>query len=254
MPVRLSRSIPKPTPPEPAGAWPVILLTSVTAGVLLVSIMTQVFGWDASPLTWYLARASGISLYLLLWASTCLGLGLTTRLLDRFVARGVVYSLHAYLTALSFAFLAMHMAALALDSYTRFTLADILAPFHTGMREPWTGLGVIAAWLLVLVSVSFPLRAITGFRFWRKAHWLTLPLMLSGTAHGIGAGTDSASIPMMVLYAVTTGVTLFLISYRAMSNRQRRLLAPLQTGLIDRMTERSPRNAAALRNVLRSER
>lgn len=253
MPVRLSRSIPKPSPPEPAGSWPVVLLASVSAGCLLLLFAAQVLGWDASPLTWYLARASGISLYLLLWASTCLGLGLTTRLMDRFVSRGVVYSLHAYLTALTFGFLALHMTALALDTYTRFTLADILVPFHTGVREPWTGLGVTAAWLLVLVTISFPLRAITGFRFWRKAHWLTFPLMLFGTFHGIGAGTDSGSLPMMLVYAGTTGVALFLVCYRALSDRQRRLLVPVQTGVMDRMTERSPRNPAALRNVLRHE-
>ena len=128
---------------------------------------------------------------------------------------------------------------IAADQYTAFTLADLLIPFHSGMREPWTGLGVIAGWLLIAISASFPLRKLTGYRFWRKAHWLTLPLMLIGFLHGIGSGTDSATTPMALLYGITGTLFIFLFLYRALRGRRNPVpLIPKTAPPLDRMTAR----------------
>ena len=156
MRLRSTRSIPTAAPPEPAGVYPVGLLAAVSLLMLVTASVANLLGWELSPLTWYLARASGVTLYLLLWASTMLGLGLSTRFLDSMMRRGDVFSLHAYLTALALSFLGVHVLTLAADQYTAFTLADLLIPFHSGVREPWTGLGVIAGWLLVAISAQFP--------------------------------------------------------------------------------------------------
>jgi predicted ferric reductase len=213
------------------------------ASILLVTL-ARANGRELSPLTWYLARASGITLYLLLWASTLLGLGLTTRCFGRSLSKGVIFSLHAYLTALSFAFLALHMLTLGADHYTAFTAADLLVPFHAGVREPWTGLGIITGYLLVGIAASFGLRRLTGYAFWRKVHWLTLPLMAIAFLHGISAGTDSASRPMTVVYGMTSTIVLFLVLYRAMLGRRMTRVVEDAPLLLDRMTERSPRRRA----------
>lgn len=250
--IQFARSIPKPSPPEPAGAWPVLLVVLFSMVCSGIAVISRTFGWEVSPLTWYVARASGVTLYLLLWASTAFGLALTTHLLDRFITRSLVYSVHAYLTALSLAFLGLHLLALALDIYTQFTLSDLFVPFSSGIREPWTGFGVTAAWLLLIITVSFQIRAIAGFRIWRKTHWLTFPLMIVGIAHGIGAGTDSAATPMMAVYVGTGGIILFLIFYRLLRSRRRHLLAPEGDGVLDRMLARSPRNPHPREHVLPS--
>lgn len=251
MRVRFTRSIPKPAPPEPAGAYPVALLAIASVVMLGLAVVTRGFGWDPSPLTWYLARASGVSLYLVLWASTVLGLGLTTHLFDQWLTRSLVFSLHTYLTLLSFSFLGLHLLALALDSYTAFSMAELLIPFRTGSREPWTGIGVIAAWLLLIITISFPLRAITGYQFWRKAHWLTLPLMVIGFLHGVGAGTDTGTPPMAIVYVSTVTIALFLVAYRILRGGRARILAiPRHDRPLDRLTERSPRKAGYLADSL----
>jgi predicted ferric reductase len=239
MRLRSTRSIPTAAPPEPAGVYPVGLLATVSLLMLVTASLASLLGWELSPLTWYLARASGVTLYLLLWASTMLGLGLSTHFLDGMLKRGDVFSLHAYLTALALSFLGVHVLTLAADQYTAFTLADLLIPFHSGMREPWTGLGVIGGWLMVAISLSFPLRKLTGYRFWRKAHWLTLPLMLIGFMHGIGSGTDSATTPMALLYGITGALFLFLLLYRIFSGRRNPVpLMPKKAPPLDRMTAR----------------
>ena len=53
---------------------------SVGFGLLLYARLT---GSSLSPATWYIARSSGITLYLLLWLSVLFGLGMTTSALDR---------------------------------------------------------------------------------------------------------------------------------------------------------------------------
>ena len=239
MRLRSTRSIPTAAPPEPAGVYPTGLLATLSLLMLVAASLAGLLGWELSPLTWYLARASGVTLYLLLWASTMLGLGLSTHFMDGMLKRGDVLSLHAYLTALSLAFLGVHVLTLAADQYTAFTLADLLIPFHSGVREPWTSLGVIGGWLMIAISASFPLRKLTGYRFWRKAHWLTLPLMLIGFLHGIGSGTDSETAPMALLYGITGALVLFLVLYRIL--RGRRVRAPLMPKApppLDRMTAR----------------
>jgi predicted ferric reductase len=237
-----TRSIPRPSPPEPAGAFPIVLamvLSLVMMGMMAAAVARD---WNLSPLTWYIARASGVTLYLLLWASTMLGLGLSTHLRSTLLTRGVIFSLHAYVTTLSLVFLGLHMLALGMDQYTAFTLSDLLIPFHAGTREPWTGLGIIAGYLLAGIAISYPMRALTGHRFWRKVHWLTLPLMLIGFMHGAGAGTDTATTPMTVVYGTTGALFIFLILYRILLGR--RNPQPLTTSSpepLDRMTVRSPR-------------
>jgi methionine sulfoxide reductase heme-binding subunit len=142
----------------------------------------------------------------------------------------------------------MHMLALGADKFTAFTMTDLLIPFHSGTREPWTGLGIIAAWLLLLMAASFPLRRLTGYRFWRKAHWLTLPLMAIGLAHGIGGGSDTTATPMRITYVVTGTLVVFLVLYRALLGR--RDPTPLITARpmpLDRMTSRSPRTVGQRR-------
>jgi predicted ferric reductase len=242
MRLQSTRSIPKPSPPEPAGVYPFGLLAAFSLVLLATATIAGLLGWELSPLTWYIARASGVTLYMLLWASTMLGLGLSTHVLDGLLSRAVVYSLHAYLTMLSMAFLGLHMLALGADHYTAFTLSDLLIPFHSGMREPWTGLGIISGWLLIGIGASFPLRWLTGYRFWRKAHWLTLPLMVIAFMHGVGAGTDSATALMTAVYVITGALALFLTLYRVFSGRRNpELRLPTTPAPLDRMTERSPR-------------
>src|SRR5690606_22691689 len=108
--------------------------------------------WSVSPLTWYLARGSGITLYLLSWFLVASGLGGMSRLFGQTGARGVVMSVHAYAFHLWYGMLALHVVSLMADSTLRFGLVESLVPFRSPWREPWTGLGVIAAELGLLVG------------------------------------------------------------------------------------------------------
>lgn len=200
--------------PDPAGGYPI---TVVAGSGILVAVLMALAAWlgrSPSPATWYLARAGGIILYLLIWAAVVTGLGLTTSLFDRWPGRGMVFSLHAFATSLTYGFLALHLLSLAADTTVRLSAQQLLVPFASGWREPWTGLGVIAGGLTLLVGGSFALKRVIGQRVWRALHWLTLPLYLLALLHGLGAGSDARTPWLGALYLATGSAVVLLTSYR----------------------------------------
>ena len=226
MRIRSTRSVPPASPPNPAGRVPLFLLALTSGAMALLVIAAKFAHVDTSPITWYIARASGITLYVLLWASMMLGLGLTTKYLDRRVSRATVFSLHAYVTALSYGFLAMHMLSLSADRFSAFSMRDLLIPFHSPVREPWTGFGVIAGYLMVGTGLSFSLRKLTGYRAWRIVHWLTFLLYLTALAHGLGGGTDAVFRPVFMMYLGTAGLLAAVVLIRIGRSRKRTLTMP----------------------------
>ena len=145
-------------------------------------------GASLSPLTWYLARASGFTLYLLLWLSVVSGLGMTTRLLPSPGGPGGMWALHRITSDLSIILLVLHLVSLALDPSVALGILGVLVPFVSDVRQPWTDLGIVAGYGMIAVSASFSVRHLIGWRAWRWLHVGSLPLWLIALAHGIGPG------------------------------------------------------------------
>ena len=207
------RTLPKKVvdPPEVDGALAGALLLSGGIVITAMLIGSALFGWSPSPLSWYLARSSGLLLYLLTWLIMALGLGLTTRLLNTSGGRGLTFSLHAYAFHLWYGFLTLHILSLAIDPTVNFGVRELLIPFTSNVREPWTGLGTVAAEVGVIIGASFTARRLIGYRAWRAMHWLAFPIYIVGLAHGIGAGTDSGSLANQLLYLVTAARLVILV-------------------------------------------
>jgi sulfoxide reductase heme-binding subunit YedZ len=74
----------------------------------------------------------------------------------------------------------------------------------------------------VVFGASFAARRVIGYRAWRAMHWLSFPAWAMALAHGIGAGTDSASWGVQALYAVTAAVVVFMAIYRVLTLGARR--------------------------------
>jgi sulfoxide reductase heme-binding subunit YedZ len=238
---RLLRLTPRTVnPPEPAGGYPVALLlipTFALSGLAFWAIQT---GHSLSPGVWYVSRAAGLALYLLLWLTVVLGMGIITGVFGRLGGRAYILSLHAFATRLAYGFLALHMLSLLADQTMPFSLRQMLIPFTSSWHEPWTGFGVISAWLLVIVGGSFSVRRFIGFRGWRALHALALPLYVIATLHGIRSGSDASTPWVQVMYVVTADAVLFLALLRLMQgNSRRRDLRSERNSPIDRLQEYS---------------
>ena len=152
------------------------------------------------PTFWILARASGLTAYVLLTLSVLAGLVIKTRPFGRALNAAAVTDTHRFLALVALGAVALHGVALTLDQTVRIGPGALLLPGLAGYRPVATGLGVVAAELAVLIVVSFRLRRRIGFRSWRRLHWATYAVFGLATAHGLTAGTDTSRPWSMGLY------------------------------------------------------
>jgi len=111
------------------------------------------------------------------------------------------------------AFTLVHVLVLTLDHYLPYSLVQILVPFISPYRPFWVGVGVLAFYVILLVTVTFYLRHQIGRRTFRTIHVLSLVGYIGATLHGYYAGTDTAMPSMKILYDVSSLAVLFLTIY-----------------------------------------
>ena len=236
----------QPESSEPPSSLRVIISVFATLFVLVLILLValfsitpsgqaagQWFNWlfalNSVQLWWYVTRASGIIAYLLLWFSMVLGLGVASKFFDNLLDRVFTYDFHQFISLLSIAFVVVHVVVLLLDRYLPYSVWQILVPFISPYRPIWVGIGVIAFYLIILVTVTFYIKKRIGMRLFRIIHILSLLGYVGATFHGIYAGTDSALPSMMLLYEGTALVVLFLtvfwLALLALKKREARQLA-----------------------------
>jgi methionine sulfoxide reductase heme-binding subunit len=142
------------------------------------------------PTFWLLARASGLTAYLLLTGSVIAGLTVKSKPLGRRIRAAVITDVHRFLALLGLGAVAMHGLALTLDQSVRMPLAALIVPGLSPYRPLAVGVGVLAAELMILIYASFSLRRRIGARNWRRLHYLTFGVFAAATIHGLAAGTD----------------------------------------------------------------
>jgi len=190
-----------------------VIGTSLTAVVAL----TQ----TPSPL-WYFARASGFVSLILLTATVAVGLALSMRWRSARWPLFISDGLHRYLGTVLFFFIGIHVLTLWLDPFARFSLADVVVPFHSSYRTLWMGLGICAAELGLALAVSVHLRRWIGYRTWRALHYLTYATFPLAIAHGLGSGSDTRTWWGLAIY-VSCG---FVVGTLALTRLMERAEAP----------------------------
>ena len=139
------------------------------------------------PTFWLLARASGLTAYVMLTLSVLAGLVVKSRPF-RALKPAAVTDLHRILAMLGLGALAGHAAALVLDTTVKVSIAGLFVPGLVSYRPVWTSLGILAAELMVLVYASFSMRKRIGPKNWRRLHWATYAIFGAATVHGLAAG------------------------------------------------------------------
>lgn len=171
-----------------------------------------------APTFWILARAGGVAGYVLITAAIVLGLLVKTRMLSR-VRPVVVVDLHRLVSLLALGALGIHVGALALDANKPSSALDYVVPGLMGYRPLWTGIGVGAAELMIVIHLSFRYRSRIGPRVWRRLHWATYLVFAGATTHGLASGTDSALPWAQGMYLGALSVVVGLTVWRALGSR-----------------------------------
>jgi sulfoxide reductase heme-binding subunit YedZ len=173
------------------------------------------------PTFWLLARASGLTAYVLLTLSVLAGLAVKSRPFGRAVKAASATDTHRFLSLLALGAVVIHALTLVLDQTVHIGLAALLVPGLASYRPIATGLGVLATELAAVVVVSFPLRKHIGMRAWRRLHWATYGVFAAATAHGIAAGTDSHRPWIFALYLGAVFAVTAATAWRALSHPPR---------------------------------
>jgi methionine sulfoxide reductase heme-binding subunit len=168
------------------------------------------------PTFWIVARAGGLTAYLLLTCSMLAGLVLKSRPLGSRVKPSVITDLHRFLALLALLAVGIHGVGLVLDTTMRIDVLGLLVPGRIPYRPVWTGAGVVAAELMLAVYVSFALRKRIGVRNWRRLHWLTYGIFIIATTHGLLAGSDSGAQWAHSIYLGAIGSVVLATAWRAL--------------------------------------
>jgi len=202
------------------------LLPQTTAGQGALFGLTQLFAADSTQIWWYVTRSAGIIAYLLLWFSMVWGLVVPSKLLNPVIGPTFIIDFHEFISLLSIGFTLLHVFVLTIDRFLPYTPIQILIPFLSPYRPFWVGMGVIAFYITLLVTITFYLRSKIGMKTFRSLHVLSLLGYLGVTLHGLYAGTDSPLFSMQLLYKGTALVVIFLTAYwlvqKYLQNREAR--------------------------------
>lgn len=169
--------------------------------------------------TWLTVRTSGIVAYLLLSASTVLGLLTSSRILTRWLQPPVTLELHRIFSFLSLAALGVHGGALLLDQVEPFTIPQVMAPFMSSYRPVAVAMGILSGYLSAVLTFSFYVRAQIKPKIWRALHFSAFAAFALATVHGVMAGSDSGLAWVQTMYLTSGALVLFLTLLRILGGR-----------------------------------
>jgi sulfoxide reductase heme-binding subunit YedZ len=161
-----------------------------------------------SPVDWYAARAAGIVAYVVLTTVVCFGLTMAGRKkLERW-PRFALEDVHRFGGLLAGSFIVIHVLTIATDAYLPFSVGAIIVPFLATYRPVFTGLGIVAAELLLALAITNHYRDRLPYRYWRRAHYLNFAVWTAATLHGLGSGTDRSTPWLMAIFAAGVAAVL----------------------------------------------
>ena len=156
-----------------------------------------------------LARAAGFISYAAFAFSTIAGLALSSRFIGKKGNRALTI-VHEAAAIAGVLVLLLHIVAILNDGFFEFTIRSIVLPGASPYEPFWVGVGVIATYAAIIVTLSFYVRRRIGPKLWRKIHYSTLGIFVAMTLHGLMTGTDSGNPLALALYASATVTTLAL--------------------------------------------
>jgi sulfoxide reductase heme-binding subunit YedZ len=146
------------------------------------------------PMLWFANRGTGFVMLVLLTLATMLGVLSTARMSTPLWPRMLTQGLHRNVSLLAVTFLAAHVVTAVLDSFVDIRWWQAFVPFSGTYKPLWLGFGALALDLLVAVTATSVLRHRMSHRPWRAVHVLAYAAWGLGLIHGLGIGTDSATV------------------------------------------------------------
>jgi sulfoxide reductase heme-binding subunit YedZ len=178
---------------------------------------------DPTPhLFWITSRAAGVVALVVASVSVSIGLLMSTNLAGRRLRAADLRVLHETLSLTTLVAVAVHGLSLLGDSFLHPSLLDVTVPFVSGYKTLWTSVGIIAAWGLAALGLSYYARGRIGVNRWRSLHRFTAAFWLLGLAHSLFEGTDAGQTWFLVLTVIVVAPASSLLAMRLFGGADRR--------------------------------
>jgi methionine sulfoxide reductase heme-binding subunit len=181
-----------------------------------ISTTLQSHGW------WLASRASGLLALVLVTISVGIGLTMAGKVMRRPGLSRKLLAIHEQTALAGLIAIAVHAITLLGDPWLNPGVAGVTVPFAMSFRTAFTGLGVIGAYLAMLLGLSFYARKRIGARLWRKAHRATVVVYALGLVHALGAGTDATAVWFRWWVILTAPPIAGLFVYRVLSGQAKK--------------------------------
>lgn len=175
------------------GRFTLLVAGAGTVGVTAGWVMNRVSGDRMAP--WILARASGVCAYLMLVGLVLFGVSLShPRRAQRGRSAVTRMRAHVVLALVTFAFITVHVVALATDAYAGVGWWGTVLPFGAQYRPLPVTLGVLGVWLGLLVGGSAALAGRLPRRAWWPLHKIAALTFVLVWLHAVLAGSDTSAL------------------------------------------------------------
>jgi sulfoxide reductase heme-binding subunit YedZ len=168
---------------------------------------------------WLASRASGVVALVLVTVSVAIGLAMAGRVLRVPGLSRKLMAVHEQTALAGLIAICVHAITLLGDPFLDPGMAGVAVPFAMGFETLFTGLGVIAAYLALLLGLSYYARRRIGVRAWRTAHRATVLVYALGLVHALGAGTDTSAVWFRWWVMATTPIVGGLFVHRLLEGR-----------------------------------
>lgn len=177
--------------------------------------------YQAQMRIWLIARASGITAYVLLTFVVAIGLILSHPVnKSTWKLSKTLFPWHENLLVFILAFVIGHVVSLILDPYAGVGIAGSFIPGLSSYRTIPVALGTLALYSLLVSAVTARYTKLLPAGMWLKIHRLSIVVWALSWTHGIVAGTDSGSIGG--LYVVSGAAMVAATAYRYWVGKQAR--------------------------------
>ena len=144
-----------------------------------------------TPYLWYTTRATGFVTLALFTVVVTLGTLVANRVGGTVVGRFELNELHRSVSMVAMAFLGLHVATTALDSFVPTGWLSVVVPGASHYRTLGVALGAVAIDLMIAVWVSSLLKQRVRPGSWRFIHWFSWAAYAAALVHAYATGTDA---------------------------------------------------------------
>ena len=170
---------------------------------------------DPANYPWWLAsRSAGIVAFVLIASAVILGLALASRFSWPPGMKRNLVKVHQQIALAGLVAIGAHGVLLLGDRFLNPGITGIAIPFTLSYRPAWTGLGILAGYLALVLGPTFYLRRRIGARRWRRIHQATVLVYVLAVLHSVGSGTDGTSLWFTAMVAVSAVPILTLLVLR----------------------------------------